>query len=69
MPDSHSEGRRGKSGITKGKSYYLPREIFTGSGQPDRESGNRLTIDVEKSAEGIVGADTSQRRVGGLTKH
>jgi len=40
--------------MTNGKNYYLPREIFTSSGQPDRKSGNRYTRDVKKSAEGIV---------------
>jgi len=40
MPDSHSERRRGKSGRTNGKNYYLPREAFTSSGQPDRLLGN-----------------------------
>ena len=39
-PDSHSERERGKSGITNGKIYYLPREAFTSSREPDRLAGN-----------------------------
>jgi hypothetical protein len=54
-------GKGGKSGRTNGKKYYLPREVFTSSGKPDRNAGNCRTKDVKKSAEGIVDIDTSQR--------
>jgi hypothetical protein len=63
----------GKSGRTNGKRYYLPREIFTSSEgkkrESDRKPGNRLTNGVKKSAEGIVGMDTSREKTGGLTKY
>jgi hypothetical protein len=54
VPHSHSEREMGKSGMTSGKIYYLPREAFTSSGQLDRKSGNRWTTDVKESAEGVL---------------
>lgn len=53
-PDSHSERERGKSGMTDGKIYNLPREAFTSSGKLDSKAGNRHTTDVKESAEGVL---------------
>ena len=44
----------GKSGITNGKTYYLPREAFASSGKLDRLTGNWQLRDVKESAAGIL---------------
>ena len=43
MPDSYTEGKGGKSGLSDGKGNSLPREVFTGSLRRDNQSGNRAT--------------------------
>jgi hypothetical protein len=68
MPGSHSERRRGKSGRTNGKNYYLPREAFTSSGQPDRKAGNCWTTDVKESAAGILPGNNPREGPNLLTK-
>jgi len=68
MPDSHSERRRGKSGRANGKKYYLPREAFTSSGQPDRKAGNLWTKGVKESAAGILPVNNRREGPNLLTK-
>jgi len=68
MPDSHSEGERGKSGTTIGRNYYLPREVFTSSGQPDRKGGNLWTKGVKESAAGIIPVNNRREGPNLLTK-
>jgi|SRR4030042_5025283 len=67
-PNSHSGRERGKSGTTIGRSYYLPREVFTSSGQPDRKAGNRRTTGVKESAAGILPVNNRREGPNLLTK-
>jgi len=60
--------RRGKSGITNGKSYYLPREVFTSSGRPDRPTGQLVDYRRKEVSSGHINGNNPREGPNLLTK-